>query len=290
MKINATINEKIPQTIYPHPFLFIILFIELFFLQEGQKMAIINFDFFSPNVWKTVHTTVILPCGEADGNVEPPYRTLYWLPGFSSSASDILSMTSIRLNATRNGIAVVIVDGDNSFYVDRATWLNYGKMVAEDLVSATRQAFRLSDKKEDTFIGGNSMGGYGAFYNGLRYTDTFSKIVTLHPGFEAYAVTLPGTDILAFPQDLLDRMFGSRENYYDLYHYTALLENADKSRMPEIFHSCGDADPLVGEINSRFKAYWEEKQLPFRFMEAPGGHDEVFLNNILPHVFAFLKK
>lgn len=253
-------------------------------------MAIVKFDFFSANVWKTVHATVILPCGEADGNVEPPFKTIYWLPGFSSSAEDILSMTSIRLNATRNGIAVVLVDGENSFYVDRASWLNYGKMVTEDLVTVTRQAFRLSDKREDTFIGGNSMGGFGAFYNGLRNADKFSKIVTMHPGFEPYAVTWPGTDILAFPQDLLDRMFGSRENYYNQYHYTTLLENADVSEMPEVFHSCGDADPLVGEINARFKAYWEEKGLPFKFMQVPGGHDEVFLNNIYPHVFEFLKK
>lgn len=253
-------------------------------------MAIVKFDFFSANVWKTVHATVILPCAEAAGNVEPPFRTLYWLPGFSSSADDILSMTAIRLAATRNGIAVVLVDGDNSFYVDRATWLSYGKMVCEDLVAATRQAFRLSDKKEDTFIGGNSMGGYGAFYNGLRHSDLFSKIVTLHPGFEPYAVTVPGMDIPAFPQDFLDRLFGSRENYYKQYDYTALLEHADVSQMPDVFHACGDEDPLVGEINSRFKAYWEEKGLPFQYMEAPGGHDEVFLNNILPHVFAFLNK
>ena len=41
--------------------------------------------------------------------------------------------------------------------------------------------FPLSDKREDTFIGGLSMGGFGAMRNGLKYADTFGRIVALSP-------------------------------------------------------------------------------------------------------------
>ena len=39
----------------------------------------------------------------------------------------------------------------------------------------------LSTKREDTFIGGISMGGYGALYNGFKYRDTFSKVAAFSP-------------------------------------------------------------------------------------------------------------
>ena len=45
----------------------------------------------------------------------------------------------------------------------------------------TRKLLPLSHRREDTFIAGISMGGYGALINGLRYSDTFSKIGMLSP-------------------------------------------------------------------------------------------------------------
>ena len=48
-----------------------------------------------------------------------------------------------------------------------------------NLVELTRKMFNLSDKREDTFIGGLSMGGYGALRNGLKYNETFGYIISL---------------------------------------------------------------------------------------------------------------
>ena len=39
--------------------------------------------------------------------------------------------------------------------------------------------FPLSHRKEDTFIAGLSMGGYGAIVNGLKYYNTFGFIAGL---------------------------------------------------------------------------------------------------------------
>lgn len=59
--------------------------------------------------------------------------------------------------------------GDNAFYIDQPKMNNnYGEFIGRELVELTRKMFPLSDKREDTYIGGLSMGGYGALRNGLN--------------------------------------------------------------------------------------------------------------------------
>lgn len=54
--------------------------------------------------------------------------------------------------------------GENKFYVDHPQSNAYfSKFIGEELVSFTRRSFPLSTKREDTFIGGLSMGGYGVW-------------------------------------------------------------------------------------------------------------------------------
>ena len=66
--------------------------------------------------------------------------------------------------------------GENSFYVDdEARGHLYGEFIGCELVEHTRQLFHLSEKREDTFIAGLSMGGYGAIRNGLKYHQTFQS-------------------------------------------------------------------------------------------------------------------
>lgn len=52
-------------------------------------------------------------------------------------------------------------------------------MITQDIVNFTRRTFNLSDKREDTYIGGFSMGGYGALVVGLGHPEIFSKIIAL---------------------------------------------------------------------------------------------------------------
>lgn len=254
-------------------------------------MAVISLDFFSNHVMKTVHAQVILPHGEAAQNVEPPYKTLYFLPGFSNTASDLMTLSDSRGLALEHGLAVVILDGDNSFFVDHGPMANYGALVAQELVAVTRKLFPLSDKREDTYIGGMSMGGYGALYNGIRTAETFSKIALLAPGFGFYDIKVPGTDMNMFPSEFLDMAFGSREKFETTnFNYQILLDQAleNKVDLPEIFFSRGDADLLVGKVDEEFDAFLTEKGIDAKRCQVPGGHDMIFLKNALPHFFAFL--
>lgn len=77
-------------------------------------------------------------------------------------------------------LAVVMPAGENAFYVDQPSiGAMHGQFIGEELVEITRKMFPLSRKREDTFIGGLSMGGFGALRNGLKYHDTFGAVICL---------------------------------------------------------------------------------------------------------------
>lgn len=248
-------------------------------------MALLDFDFYSSEICKTVHAQAILPIADAVPAPELPLKALYLLPGFSASAHDIQWMCRIRENVLKYQIAVIIIDGDNSFYINRPM-ANYSNFIGKELVEFTHKLLPLSSKREDLFIGGISMGGYGAWYNGMKYSDTFSKIALIHPGFDFYDLKLD--DQPAFPPAFLDSLFGSRENYYATdFDYRNMLRER-RSDMPAIFQCCGTEDPLVKEVNQDFCEFLKENHVPAVTCTAPGGHDEAFINRIWDRLFEFL--
>lgn len=69
--------------------------------------------------------------------------------------------------------------GENKFYIDHDKSTDQFSQYIEELVVQTRKIFPLSENREDTYIAGLSMGGYGAIVNGLKYNTLFSRIAGL---------------------------------------------------------------------------------------------------------------
>lgn len=148
-------------------------------------MAFIQMSVLSKSLMRTVPVNMILPVDKMvlpgmPEREEKPYKTFYLLHGIFGNYTDWVCGTRIQRFAEENDLVVVMPSGDNAFYVDRPASHNfYGEFIGEELVKLTRKMFPLSRKREDTFIGGLSMGGYGAMRNGLKYGDTFGYIVSL---------------------------------------------------------------------------------------------------------------
>ncbi len=149
-------------------------------------MALLQLNYVSNELFRTVAVHVILPSDRLDKvnrtypNCGRKFKTLYLLHGLLGNYTDWVSFTNIQRYAEKHDLAVVMPSGDNAFYVNSLAPNNdYGRFIGEELVQITRAMFPLSDRREDTFIGGLSMGGFGALRNGLRYPETFSHIICL---------------------------------------------------------------------------------------------------------------
>lgn len=248
-------------------------------------MSIIHAEFLSACLRRQVSFKAIIPV-EKPGTLITEKRnlkTLYLLHGYMGHCTDWLADSCIHELAQRHDMAVVMPSGENSFYVDNPDNESYfGKFIGEEMVGFTRALFPLSEKREDTLIGGLSMGGFGAIRNGLKYTDVFGCIIALSSALITDKLADASMDFTKTPESekyyirtfgSLDRLSGSDNDPRALANKAA----ASGGLFPELYMACGTEDFLLQE-NRSFKEHLEGLGVPFTYIEEPGSHDWRFWN------------
>lgn len=248
-------------------------------------MAIIQCNFNSKSLMRTVPVNVVMPTDKIVFPGQPvpeekPLKTLYLLHGIFGNYTDWVNRTRLQSWAENRDLAVVMPSGDNSFYVDnRKTSALYGSFISKDLVEFTRKTFPLSRKREDTFIGGLSMGGFGAIVNGLQHPETFGSIVGLSAALVLNEQNLNSeyTDFLMTNRGYYESVFGDLTKVLGGENdYTALAEKqASRADKPRIFLACGTEDGLM-EPNRVFRDKLDALGYDVTWQEGPGGHDWKF--------------
>lgn len=261
-------------------------------------MALLTVNFVSNTLKRTVPLQVILPADKNDGSrflnaPDARYPTLYLLHGLFGNCTDWVSNTRIQLWAEERNLAVVMPSGDNSFYVDQLGRNNdYGAFIGEELVELTRRLFPLSRRREETFIGGLSMGGFGALRNGLKYADTFGSIIALSSAVHLFEFA-PGDPRRETIIDE-DGCFGdwataaaSDKNPAVALEQLAAAVKAGRAAFPRLFMACGTEDGLLA-ANRSLKAKLEAAGLPLDYFERPGVHDWAFWDTMIRQALDWL--
>jgi len=209
-------------------------------------MAFLQVQFFSRvlNVASTVN--VILPeaaqgIGVAAAGEKALPKVLYLLHGLSDDHSIWMRRTSVERYAAAHNLAVIMPAVYHSFYCNEVHGGRYWDYVSEELPAAVRQFFRLSDKPEDTYVAGLSMGGYGAMRLALTYPERFAAAASF-----SGAVDMTSLFIRHDADGLADRIFGENRNLsgteVDLMHL--MEKNAGAPHRPRLYVSCGTKDFL----------------------------------------------
>lgn len=246
-------------------------------------MSIVNVNFFSEALYRYVNFTAILPIdkrsvdGEKRRSKEKPFKTLYLLHGIYGGEYDWLTGSRIKRWAQERNLAVIMPAGENKFYCDvEESGDRFAGYIGEDLVDFTRTMFRLSEKREDTYIAGLSMGGAGALLTGLRYADRFGKIGAFSsaPILDDYPEDEGGVGlkdrrsyyetVLGIPGD-----FNGGANDYRALAKKAACEGQDK---PGIYMSCGLQDTLIDK-NRSFAAELKALGYTVDYSEESGAHE-----------------
>ena len=246
-------------------------------------MAFIQVSYLSKSLMRTVPINVILPTDKLyfpgmKVREDKPFKTLILLHGIFGSSVDWVNGTRIQRYAEDNDLAVIMPSGDNAFYTNhKESQNNYEDFVGKELIEAMRKMFPLSNKREDTFIGGLSMGGYGAVHIGLKYSETFSNIVSLSGAMLLDDVKERTNDSPFFigRRDYAEYCFGDLENIETSennpkYQIELLLKN--KKDIPMIYMACGVDDSLL-EANNTFAKFLDDHKVKYQYVTGPGAHE-----------------
>jgi putative tributyrin esterase len=247
-------------------------------------VALLRCDFFSEALGLSTSMTVILPQQTAGqigmaGVARPEPATLYLLHGLSDDDTTWMRRTSIERYVAPLGLAVVMPQVHRSFYADEAYGNRYWTFLSEELPGIVGRFFRLSDRREDTFVAGLSMGGYGAFKWALRQPERFAAAASL-----SGALDLAGR----FPHDrVLERVFGGRPIAGTGDDLVGLVDRADTASLPRLYLACGTEDFLYGE-NLRFRDACRAKDVPITVDFGPGDHEWGYWDTKIQDVLAWI--
>ena len=249
-------------------------------------MALVRIDHIPETVKVNLPLYIILPSpGEMRGLPVSQRKVLYLLHGLSDDGSAWQRYTAIEPIAALYGLVVVMPSAGRSFYTDQPNGQYYFSYLTDELPRYIRDVFGLAPRREDTFIAGNSMGGYGAF-----------KAAFLHPELYGAAASFSGVlsmeFIAAYPNDPrlpeFMQLFGDLAKLSGSEHDPAAwLRRAAKNAadLPKLYMSCGRQDDLY-MLNVQFHAACQALGIPMDYHEEDAFHDWFFWNKEIERFLA----
>jgi S-formylglutathione hydrolase FrmB len=212
-------------------------------------------------------------------------RNLFLLHGLTGTDTDWLYGGLAQEMAIQYNLNVFMPTTGNSFYVDKGyPGENWGEYIGRELPEYIEKTFNVELTRENTIIGGLSMGGYGALHTALDYPERFGKCIAISSALiihEYAAISDHDRDVV--PRQLMEAIFGdpSKVEESELNPEVQFIKlKAAGEKTPQIYLACGTEDDLIGH-NRDFAAFMKKNGADLIFEEGAGKHDWTFWNEYL---------
>lgn len=248
-------------------------------------------DFYAETLGFTTRLDVIFP--EASNDVTPVRfgepKVLYLLHGLSGSSGEWTRFSKIEYYAKKYNFTIIMPEVQRSFYCDAPGGPAYFSYVTQELPALCERWFRLDARRENTYIAGESMGGYGAFKAALCRPERYAAAASLSGVLDYQLMCrriLDGSWPDIVPAELRTRhgpsgLPGAGDDLLELVGQTAkVLER------PQLIQLCGSEDFLY-EANQNFRHAAAEAGYDLTWREAPGDHEWPYWDKAVQHAFQF---
>ena len=264
-------------------------------------MALGRFQFYSNCIARAVDFNIILPndvpaeWAAVNPHLQRPMKTLILLHGYSGLHTDWLYGSLINELSVNYNLAIICPSGENSFYLDGPeTGRKYATYIGQELLDYARKTFGLSDRAEDTFIGGFSMGGFGAIHTALQFNHTFSKAFAFSSALIMHNIEnmKPGDKDFIANYEYYKMVFGDLLKMAESPNNPEVLVKqiqGEKDIMPKFYLTCGTEDDLL-KVNHDFRDFLKENQVDFEYHEGSGIHNWAYWNDCLVPAIEWLLK
>lgn len=258
-------------------------------------MALLHCNFFSETLELSCAMDVILPqrsFAEMQSAPQPKVPTLYLLHGLSDDHTIWQRRTSIERYVEKRNLAVVMPAVQRSFYTDMAHGGKYWQFISEEVPAVARSLFPLSEKREDNFVAGLSMGGYGAFKLALSHPERFAAAASLSGAVEIAKVPEHDHDVeqdpwIAEMKDIFGDLKQLPGSSNDLRYLAQQVTKA--VHKPRLYQACGTEDFLYQD-NLTFRDFIQPLGFDYTYEESPGEHVWAFWDAYIQKVLDWLEK
>lgn len=270
-------------------------------------MALIKCNIYSKELKKETGFYVSLP-RPVDWNTarsDKRYQVLYLLHGASDDFTKWIRRVPVERLTRKYQIAVVVPDASLSFYSNTPAGENYYEYIGTELPNMVQTYFPVSTKREDTFIAGLSMGGYGAMRLGLSKPEQYQAAASFSGGIDLEEVErinrVEEKKELSAENSFLSEHKISENVFYNAFgmgieevkrsecFLPNLIDRAKRENreLPYIYQSCGTEDFLY-QSNLRYKKILEDGGVNVTYEEWRGNHDWDFWEESLKHLMEWL--
>jgi putative tributyrin esterase len=221
-------------------------------------MSFCQLHWFSKVLGQQRTTWLLLPDEQAG-----PFPTLYLLHGLSDDHTIWARRTRIDSYVEGKPLIVVMPDGGRGFYTNHENGPRWAEHIGMELPAFIEKTFPAIADRSARFIGGLSMGGYGALRIALGFTDRFAS-ATSHSGSLMFG---------SKPQESAERRLIAGPNPRGSDH--DLLELARRAKLvgalPRIRIDCGTEDFLL-EDNRAVHTAFDGMSIRHEYEESSGSH------------------
>ena len=217
-----------------------------------------------------------------------PLRVVYLLHGAWSDGSEWVKQCALERYANDYNFMLVMPTVNNSYYHDLEYGPKYFKYITEELPTFLSSLFNISTKREDTFVCGLSMGGFGAMKCALNYPDKYMAaasmsgaldIITLGKNRKPVGIACEG----AFLK--MDELEGSNNVLMRL-----LEKHAEAKTILPKLHACVGTEDFIYDLSVMFKNKCESLNIPLDYYEEAGGHEWEFWDRNVKRILEMFSK
>lgn len=220
-------------------------------------MGTYNFRFLSKSLLRKVDINLVIPSLNLGSAMqvkstkyyqenEKKYPLMILLSGFSDDNDAWLTKSDIQQLCDEYQVAAAFLGGENKWYLNVSPIDNWSTLINEELPDFLYGNFSKLDASLPLILGGVSMGGYGALYNGLKQPTKYAALLALSPGLKPDA---------SFSEEV-------HGNLRDMFL-------KEKNRLPFIYLAVGTKDFII-EPSIQFDNWLKENNFDLRYKFAEG--------------------
>jgi S-formylglutathione hydrolase FrmB len=256
----------------------------------------------SPSLGKELKFAVQLPPSYS-ADTKRRYPVLYFLHGMFGNEGEFqkrgvaAAVAKLRAEGKIGDFIIVAPAGENSFYLNSKTGVQYEDAIIKDLIPYIEKTYRAAGVPASRAIQGISMGGWGAMMLAFKHPEMFSSVTTHSAALFEELPHPTGTDRRSqFMIKLIGNIFGDPpdEAFFRSVNPIFIAEanaSAIKKSGIKIYFDCGEQDRYgFQESNKAFDEKLTKAAIPHEFHLFPGNHGWEYMISVADHSYTFLWK